>query len=62
VSEVGFEYLQHLVTVPATVGGIETRFVLDSGIGLTLVRKELARAAGLECSGDSYTGRRPARP
>jgi hypothetical protein len=58
VSEVGFEYLQHLVTVPATVGGIETRFVLDSGIGLTLVRKELARSAGLERSGDSYTGRR----
>ena len=58
MSEVRFEYLQHLVTVPVTVGEIETRFVLDSGIGATIVREELAEAAGLERSGSSFTGRR----
>jgi len=58
VSEVGFEYLQHLVTVPASVNGLDARFVLDSGIGLTLVRAELAQAAGLEATGGSFTGRR----
>ena len=58
MSEVSFEYLQHLVTVPASVNGIDARFVLDSGIGLTLVRRELARAAGIEPTGGSFTGRR----
>jgi Aspartyl protease len=58
VSEASFEYLQHLVTVPVKVGGIETPFVLDSGIGLTLVREELADATRLERTGGSFTGRR----
>jgi hypothetical protein len=58
VSEVSFEYVHHLVTVPVTVGGVETRFVLDSGIGLTIVREELAATAGLKRSGRSFTGRR----
>lgn len=58
MSEVAFEYLQHLVTVPVTIDGIATRFVLDSGIGLTLVREELAVSAGLERTGSSFTGRR----
>ena len=58
MSEVSFEYLQHLVTVPVTVDGNNTRFVLDSGIGLTLVREELAEATRLERTGASFTGRR----
>jgi hypothetical protein len=53
-----FEYLQHLITVPVTVNGIETRFVLDSGIGLTLIRSELADPAGCRLTGSSFTGRR----
>ena len=58
MSEVTFEYLQHLVTVPVTVDGNETRFVLDSGIGLTIVREEIAEATRLERTSASFTGRR----
>jgi hypothetical protein len=58
VSEVSFHYLQHLVTVPVSVNGIESRFVLDSGIGLTLLRSELSESAGLRPTGASFTGRR----
>ena len=58
MSETPFEYLQHLVTVPVTVNGINARFVVDSGIGLTLVREELAEATGIVRSGGSFTGRR----
>jgi hypothetical protein len=55
VYEVPFEYLEHLVTVPVTLNGVETSFVVDSGIGLTLVRDTLA---GCEPTGATYTGTR----
>ena len=58
VSATAFEYVQHLVTVPVLVNGIETRFVLDSGIGVTLVSSGFAERAGCRPSGASYTGRR----
>ena len=44
MSEVSFDKLQHLITVPVSVNGVESRFVLDSGIGLTLLRSELAES------------------
>ena len=53
-----FDYIQHLVTVPADVNGVATRLILDSGIGLTLVREELAASARVERSGESFTGKR----
>ena len=31
-----FDYLHHLVTVPVVADGHDARFILDSGIGLTL--------------------------
>ena len=58
MTEVEFERLQHLVTVPVVVNGAATRFVFDSGIGLTLVREKLASDAEIETSGKSFTGRR----
>jgi Aspartyl protease len=59
VSATPFNYLHHLVTVPVVVGGeVETRFVLDTGIGLTLVSEEVGEAIGLTASGSHYTGRR----
>jgi hypothetical protein len=58
VSEVSFNYLQHLVTVPVSVNGIESRFILDSGIGLTLLRCERAESTGVRPTGASFTGRR----
>lgn len=58
MSEVSFDRLQHLITVPVAVNGTESRFVLDSGIGLTLLRRELAEAIGVRSTGASFTGRR----
>jgi hypothetical protein len=51
---VPFEYLSHLVVVPVALNGIETHFILDSGIGLTLVRDR----GDFSPSGDTFSGRR----
>ena len=59
LAAVPFDYLHHLVTVPVTINGsIESRFVLDSGIGLTLVSASLADTAGCEPTGVTFSGRR----
>lgn len=55
VYEVPFGQAAHLVTVPVRVDGVETTFVLDSGIGLTLVRDTLGVG---EPNGETYTGTR----
>jgi hypothetical protein len=56
--DVAFERVHHLVTVPVSAGGIERPFVLDIGIGVTLLAPELCRAAGGEATGLEFTGRR----
>jgi Aspartyl protease len=58
VSEVSLDKLQHLITVPVSVNGIDSRFILDSGIGLTLLRSELAESIRVRPTGASFTGRR----
>src|SRR5262249_38646780 len=54
LGEVPFTYLQHLVTVPVTLNGAETTFVLDSGIGLTIVRDP----AACSLTGATFSGKR----
>ena len=58
VSGTAFEYVHHLVTVPVSVNGIETRFVLDSGIGVTFLSSLLCEQARVVRTDMSYTGRR----
>ena len=41
-----FEYLAHVVTIPVTVGGIEARFIFDTGIGVNLISEDLAAKVG----------------
>ena len=53
--ETEFEYLHHLVVVPVALDGLERRFVLDSGIGLNLVRDTVG---GCAPTGASFVGRR----
>jgi aspartyl protease len=53
-----FEYLHHLVTVPVVAGERPTRFVFDSGIGLTLLSESFAATIGCGPNGRSFTGRR----
>lgn len=58
VAETRFEYLHHLVTVPVRVAGAEARFVLDTGIGLTLVTDAFARRIGCVPGAATFSGRR----
>ena len=55
VYEVPFEYLAHTVTVPVTVNGVETTFIVDSGIGCTVVRDTFPGCLPLD---KSFTGKR----
>ncbi|HZS31294.1 MAG TPA: aspartyl protease family protein [Gaiellaceae bacterium] len=55
---VPFGRIHHLVTVPVRAGEVETTFVLDTGIGPTLLTESLARQVGCESTGDVFTGSR----
>jgi Aspartyl protease len=56
---VPFRYFHHLLTVPVVVDGSrESRFVLDTGIGLNLVSQALAAEVGCEPTGETYRGKR----
>ena len=57
-AETAFAYLHHLVTVPVRVAGSDARFVLDTGIGLTLVTDAFARTIGCEPGAATFSGRR----
>ena len=53
-----FAYLDHLVTVPVRVGEVDARFVLDTGIGPTILTEALARDVGCTANGETLTGKR----
>jgi len=55
VFEVPFERIAHLVVVPVELNGVEARFVVDSGIGFTIVRDTFD---GCLPSGETFTGER----
>jgi len=55
---VAFEYLKHALTVPVRVADIQTRFILDTGIGLNLISKSLAARVGCRPDGSTFTGQR----
>jgi hypothetical protein len=57
-AQTAFAYLHHLVTVPVRVDGSEACFVLDMGIGLTLVTDAFARRIGCEPGAATFSGRR----
>lgn len=58
MQQIPFGRLHHFVTVPVTAGGLATRFVLDTGIGLTLLSSALCEQLGCEPTGDMFRGRR----
>ena len=59
MTETPFDRVHHLVVVPVAVDGVgPRRFVLDTGIGLTLLSKSLCDAIGCEATGASFTGKR----
>jgi Aspartyl protease len=52
-----FDRVHHLVVVPVDGVG-PRRFVLDTGIGLTLLSKSLCDAIGCDPTGSTFTGKR----
>src|SRR5271155_928601 len=58
ISSVPFRYVKHTLAVPVVVGGVESTFVLDTGIGVNLISSDLAAKVGCVPLGESYTGRR----
>jgi hypothetical protein len=56
--EVPFTYVAHAITIPVRVGdAIDTRFVLDTGIGINLVTKDLCARLGCTTAGE-HQGKR----
>jgi hypothetical protein len=55
---VPFQYLAHLVTIAVCVGDTESRFIVDTGMGVNLVSDSLAQALGCSPTGSVFAGRR----
>jgi hypothetical protein len=55
---VPFDRLKHFYRLPVQVAGEHQSFLLDTGIGITVVSPDLAAQYGFEHTGESYAGRR----
>jgi hypothetical protein len=55
---VGFDRVQQLVRVPVEVAGDEHRFLVDTGIGVTVVSSAVAARADVDWIGETFSGRR----
>src|SRR5262245_14489215 len=55
--EVPFTYIAHAIAIPVRVGEIDTRFVLDTGIGINVVTKAISERLGCVVN-DEFRGRR----
>ena len=53
-----FDRVEHLLRVPVQLGGEQRRFLLDTGIGISVVSSSLAAGCDVELTGESFTGRR----
>lgn len=58
MAPVKFRYAGHCVVVPVRLGDVDTEFVLDSGIGVSLISAPLAASVGCERTGETFRGRR----
>jgi hypothetical protein len=57
-SVVPYQQVEHLVRIEATLGTQACRFLVDSGIGLTIVATTTADAVGAKPVDQTFTGRR----
>lgn len=55
---VDFDRVAHLVRVPVRVGDDAYRFLVDTGIGLTVVSPAIAARADVRSTGETMSGRR----
>jgi hypothetical protein len=55
---VTFDRFAHLLRVPAQVGGESRRFLVDTGIGVTVVSSDVGARSDVTALGQNYAGRR----
>ena len=53
-----FDYVAHVLAIPVSVSGIDTKFIFDTGIGINLIAEDLAARANCRQDGSTFTGRR----
>ncbi len=58
MSVVAFDRVQHLVRVPVEVGGDRYRFLVDTGIGITVVSSVVAGRPDVRPTGETFTAQR----
>jgi hypothetical protein len=58
LAEVTFDRVQHLVRVPVQVGGDRYQFLVDTGIGVTVVSSAIAARSDVQPTGGSFAGQR----
>jgi hypothetical protein len=58
MTTVAFDRLAHLVRVPVRLGGDELRFLVDTGIGVTVVNHRVTERPDVVGLDESYAGRR----
>jgi hypothetical protein len=56
--EISFETVDHFVRIPVRVGNRECRFLLDSGIGVTVIGSAAAASVGAARTDQTFSGRR----
>jgi hypothetical protein len=55
---VSFDYVEHLVRVPVQLGDQSHGFLVDTGIGITVISSTLASRSDVEYTGETFTARR----
>lgn len=55
---IAFDRFHHAVRVPVRIGGSRYRFLVDTGIGVTVVSSAVAARADVRQTGESMSGRR----
>src|ERR1700722_14292491 len=58
ICAVPFRYVKHMLAVPVVAGGVGAAFILDTGIGVSLISPGLAAKVGCVPLAETYTGRR----
>lgn len=58
MKEIPFSYIgTHMITIPVLLGKIPARFILDTGVGITVISKSFAESNNLERAG-TFSGKR----
>jgi gag-polyprotein putative aspartyl protease len=58
ISTVSFDRVQHLVRVPVELAGDRHRFLVDTGIGVTVVSSAVAARHDVRWTGETFTAQR----